>query len=116
MWSLPGHIARCIFNFCDLFQDTLRDVFLTSTISEWLLAISIILFLLTFIPGFKKMEFDGIVTKWKAPGSEKSVSNYSTDNQTEAVFTSNLQTKTNTLFILKFINTLFPIDNAPIFT
>ncbi|XP_076113962.1 DNA damage-regulated autophagy modulator protein 2-like isoform X1 [Mytilus galloprovincialis] len=53
--------------------DTLRDVFLTSTISEWLLAISIILFLLTFIPGFKKMEFDGIVTKWKAPGSEKSV-------------------------------------------
>lgn len=53
--------------------DILRGVFLTSTISEWLLALSIVLFLLTFIPGFKKMEFGGVTTKWKAPGSEKSV-------------------------------------------
>lgn len=53
--------------------DILRGVYLTSTISEWLLALSIILFLLTFIPGFKKLEFDGIITKWKAPGSEKSI-------------------------------------------
>ena len=47
---------------------------MTSTISEWLLALSIVFFLLTFIPGFKKMEFGGVITKWKAPGSEKSVS------------------------------------------
>ena len=47
---------------------------MTSTISEWLLALSTVLFLLTFIPGFKKMEFGGVITKWKAPGSEKSVS------------------------------------------
>ncbi|XP_060082883.1 DNA damage-regulated autophagy modulator protein 2-like [Ylistrum balloti] len=33
--------------------DTLRPVFLVSTISEWLLTLSVTLFLLTFIPGFR---------------------------------------------------------------
>lgn len=33
--------------------DTLRTVFLVSTISEWLLTFSVTLFLLTFIPGFR---------------------------------------------------------------
>lgn len=37
-------------------QDTLRGVFLLSTTTEWLLAFSILFFVLTFIPGFKRLK------------------------------------------------------------
>lgn len=36
--------------------DTLRGVFLLSTTTEWLLAFSIMFFVLTFIPGFKRLK------------------------------------------------------------
>ncbi|XP_052799440.1 uncharacterized protein LOC128231061 [Mya arenaria] len=39
--------------------DTLRAVYLTSTITEWLLALSVLTFMFTFAPDFRKMRVDG---------------------------------------------------------
>ena len=51
-------LAQCVgsnmYNVIIL-QDTLRGVFLLSTTTEWLLAFSIMVYLLTFIPGFKRL-------------------------------------------------------------
>ena len=40
------------------FQDALRGVYLTSTVTEWLLALSVLTFTLTFAPNFKNMRVD----------------------------------------------------------
>ena len=40
------------------FQGALRGVYLTSTITEWLLALSVLTFTLTFAPNFKNMRVD----------------------------------------------------------
>jgi hypothetical protein len=40
------------------FQDALRGVYLTSTVTEWLLAFSILTFTLTYAPDFKNMRVD----------------------------------------------------------
>ncbi|XP_055997260.1 DNA damage-regulated autophagy modulator protein 2-like isoform X2 [Ostrea edulis] len=46
-------------------ENELRDIFQSASISEWVLAISTISFVLTFIPGFRKIEFDGFNVKFK---------------------------------------------------
>ncbi|XP_033752194.1 DNA damage-regulated autophagy modulator protein 2-like [Pecten maximus] len=50
--------------------DTLRAVFLVSTISEWLLTFSVTLFLLTFIPGFCMFSHTRIEIEFKPSHSE----------------------------------------------
>ncbi|KAJ8319587.1 hypothetical protein KUTeg_002860, partial [Tegillarca granosa] len=36
--------------------DSLRDIFLLSTSTEWILALSVAVFLLTFIPDFRRIK------------------------------------------------------------
>lgn len=40
-------------------QDVLRPVYLVSTVSEWLTALSIVFFVLTFYPSFKRISLLG---------------------------------------------------------
>ncbi|OWF51970.1 DNA damage-regulated autophagy modulator protein 2-like [Mizuhopecten yessoensis] len=47
--------------------DTLRPIFLVSTISEWLLTISVTLFLLTFIPAFRMFSHTRIEIDFISP-------------------------------------------------
>nr|XP_022342614.1 DNA damage-regulated autophagy modulator protein 1-like isoform X2 [Crassostrea virginica] len=52
--------------------DTLRDVFLLSTSTEWLLAFSIMVYVLTFIPGFKRLRDIKVKVTVDKGGGEKS--------------------------------------------
>ena len=47
-----------VFIIIIFFQGKLRGVYLTSTITEWLLALSVLTFTLTFAPNFKNMRVD----------------------------------------------------------
>ena len=47
-----------VSTFFPIFQDALRGVYLTSTVTEWLLALSVLTFTLTFAPNFKNMRVD----------------------------------------------------------
>ena len=55
-----------------IFQDTLRGVFLLSTTTEWLLAFSIMVYVLTFIPGFKRLRDIKVKVTVDKGGGEKS--------------------------------------------
>ncbi|WAR03711.1 T150C-like protein [Mya arenaria] len=56
-----------------LLFDTLRAVYLTSTITEWLLALSVLTFMFTFAPDFRKMRVDGIFEDGARDGAPPSV-------------------------------------------
>ncbi|KAJ8299100.1 hypothetical protein KUTeg_023160 [Tegillarca granosa] len=58
-------------------HDTLRATFLMSSFSEWFLALSIIAFFLTFIPGFRRMEFMGVNVTFKKNEKEMEFSSLS---------------------------------------
>lgn len=59
--------------------DTLRATFLMSSFSEWFLALSIIAFFLTFVPGFRKMDFMGVNVKFKKCEKELKFNSLSQD-------------------------------------
>lgn len=46
-------------------QKELRSIFQSASTSEWVLAIATISYVLTFIPSFRKLEFDGFNVKFK---------------------------------------------------
>lgn len=55
-------------------ENELRDVFQSASGSEWVLAITTISFVLTFIPGFRTIEFDGFSVKFKPPATNSKTS------------------------------------------
>ena len=52
-------------NHNPLFQNELRSIFQTASSSEWVLAIAIVSYVITFIPSFRKLEFDGFNVKFQ---------------------------------------------------
>lgn len=64
--------------------DKLRGVYLTSTVTEWLLALSVLTFTLTFAPNFKNMRVDDpriyLEPKYEASTNEKTTVHNSDTN------------------------------------
>ncbi|XP_033751727.1 DNA damage-regulated autophagy modulator protein 1-like isoform X1 [Pecten maximus] len=50
-------------------EGALRPIFLTAAFSEWFLALTVVAYILTFVPGFRTIDYDGGTVKWKAPVS-----------------------------------------------
>ncbi|XP_078333047.1 DNA damage-regulated autophagy modulator protein 1-like isoform X1 [Crassostrea virginica] len=46
-------------------ENELRSIFQTASSSEWVLAIAIVSYVITFIPSFRKLEFDGFNVKYQ---------------------------------------------------